>query len=391
MKVESMNFEDIRPCWLEINLDNLCHNIHIIKEHLNPNSEIMAVIKANAYNHDAITIAKKLQEIGVHRFCVSILSEGLELRNAGIEDPILLLNYVRDTEIKEAIVKDLEMTVYDMEQAKLINKIAGELGKKAKIHIKIDTGMSRIGFLPGTVAFGKIMEIISFENIECEGIYSHFATSDMVDLGNTRKQYQIFSTFVSSIEHALGKKIKKHISNSGAIMDYPEFDLDYVRSGIIMYGYPPSAQMRSKWDLKPLMTLKALVSNLKILPEGSGVSYGQTFVTKRITKVATIPLGYADGISRLLSNKFTVNIDGKKAPSIGNICMDQFMVDVTDNTEVKIGDEVVIFGSGEGDTSLPELAAIMGTIHYEIMCMLSRRIPRVIIDNGEVKDIINYV
>lgn len=386
-----MNFEDIRPCWLEIDLDNLCHNIHIIKEHLNPESEIMAVIKANAYNHDAITIAKKLQEIGVHRFSVSILSEGAELRNAGITDPILLLNYVRNTEIKEAIMHDLEMTVYDIEQAKLINQISGELNKKAKIHIKIDTGMSRIGFLPGTVAFRKIIDIINMENIECVGIYSHFATSDMVDLGNTRRQFEVFFTFVNSIEQSIGRKLKKHISNSGAVMDYPEYHLDYVRTGIIMYGYPPSESMRSKWDLKPLMTLKALVSNLKILPEGSGVSYGQTYVTRRITKVATIPLGYADGISRLLSNKFFVTINGKKAPSIGNICMDQFMVDATDNDSVKIGDEVVIFGSKEGDTTLPELANIMGTIHYEIMCMLSRRIPRVIIDHGEVSDIINYV
>lgn len=386
-----MNFEEIRPCWLEIDLDNLCHNIHIIKENLNPESEIMAVIKANAYNHDAVTIANKLQEIGVHRFSVSILSEGIELRNAGIKDPILLLNYVRNTEIKEAILNDLEMTVYDMEQARLINKISGELNTKAKIHIKIDTGMSRIGFLPGTVAFRKIVDIINMKNIECEGIYSHFATSDMIDLGNTRRQYQVFSTFVNSIEQTIGRKLKKHISNSGAIMDYPEFDLDYVRPGIIMYGYPPSLTMRSEWDLRPLMTLKALVSNLKILPEGSGVSYGQTYVTRRITKVATIPLGYADGISRLLSNKFSVTINGKKAPSIGNICMDQFMVDVTDIDNVKIGDEVVIFGSNDADTHLPELANTMGTIHYEIMCMLSRRIPRVIIDHEKVSKIINYV
>ncbi len=386
-----MNFEDIRPAWLEINLDNLCHNIHIIKEKLNSKSEIMAVIKANAYNHDAVSIARKLQSIGVHMFCVSILTEGLELRQSGINDSILLLNYVRDSEIKEAILNDLEMTVYDYNQALLMDEIARDLNKRAKIHIKIDTGMSRLGFLPGTVAFQKILDILNLKNIETMGIYSHFATADTDDKGNTRKQYEIFSTFVNSVEQASGKKLKKHISNSAAIMDYPEYDLDYVRPGIIMYGYPPSDDMKHHWDLKPLMTLKAIVSNIKILPEGSGISYEHSYVTQRITKVATIPLGYADGISRLFSNKIHVSIKGKPARSIGNICMDQFMVDATDIDDVKIGDEVVVFGNAENAMSLPEMADIMGTIHYEIMCMLSRRIPRVIIEDGKVSDIINYL
>ena len=174
-----MNFDEIRPCWLEINLDNLKHNIHTIKESVKPGSEIMAVIKANAYNHDAVTVARELNMLGVHRFCVSILSEGLELRKAGITDPILLLNYIRDSEIKGAIENDLDMTVYDYEQAKLIDECAAELKKKAKIHIKVDTGMSRIGFLPGTVAFERILKILDMENIICEGIFSHFATADV--------------------------------------------------------------------------------------------------------------------------------------------------------------------------------------------------------------------
>ncbi|MCI6609533.1 MAG: alanine racemase [Ezakiella sp.] len=387
-----MNFDEIRPCWLEINLDNLKHNIHIIQANVKPGSEIMAVVKANAYNHDAVTVVKELHLLGVRRFCVSILSEGLELRKAGIKDSILLLNYIRDSEIKEAILNDLAMTVYDYDQALLIDKCAGELGRQAKIHIKIDTGMSRIGFLPGTVAFERILRILSFENIVCEGIYSHFATADIPDdQGNTRKQYNIFDSFVNSLEAASNMKLKRHISNSGAILDYPEYDLDYVRPGIIMYGYLPDPSVPHKLDLKPLMTLKALISNLKVLPEGSGISYGHSFVTRRITKVATIPLGYADGISRLLSNKLNVTVNGEKARSIGMICMDQFMVDVTDIDDVSIGDEVVIFGHGRNDTDLTDMAKIMGTIHYEVMCMISRRIPRVYIKDGSICQIINYL
>lgn len=387
-----MNFEEIRPCWLEINLDNLKHNIHTIKQSLKPSSEIMAVIKANAYNHDAVTVARELIALGVHRFCVSILSEGMELRKAGITDPILMLNYVRDSEIREAIVNELDMTVYDYEQAKLIDKTAEEIGKKARIHIKLDTGMSRIGFLPGTVAFERILKILEMKNIVCDGIFSHFATADVPnDQGNTDKQFQIFDSFVNSIESASGKKLKRHISNSGAILDYPQYDLDYVRPGIIMYGYLPDPDVPHKMDLKPLMTLKALISNLKVLPEGSGISYGHSYVTRRITKVATIPLGYADGISRLLSNKLNVTINGEKAPSIGSICMDQFMVDVTDIDNVSIGDEVTIFGHEKNDTDLIDMAKIMGTIHYEVMCNISRRIPRVYKKNGSIIQIINYL
>ena len=367
-----MNFDEIRPCWLEINLDNLKHNIHTIKESVKPGSEIMAVIKANAYNHDAVTVARELNTLGVHRFCVSI--------------------YIRDSEIKGAIENNLDMTVYDYEQAKLIDECAAELNKKAKIHIKVDTGMSRIGFLPGTVAFERILKILEMKNIICEGIFSHFATADVPnDQGNTRKQYEIFDSFVNSIESASGKKLKRHISNSGAIIDYPEYDLDYVRPGIIMYGYLPDPDIPHKMDLRPLMTLKALISNLKVLPEGSGISYGHSYVTRRITKVATIPLGYADGISRLLSNKLMVTVNDMKAPSIGSICMDQFMVDVTDIDDVKIGDEVVIFGHGKNDTDLTDMAKMMGTIHYEVMCSISRRIPRVYIKDGEISQIINYL
>lgn len=252
--------------------------------------------------------------------------------------------------------------------------------------------MSRIGFLPGTVAFERILKILDMENISCEGIFSHFATADVPnDQGNTRKQYQIFDSFVNSIESASGKKIKRHISNSGAIIDYPEYDLDYIRPGIIMYGYLPDPDIPHKMDLRPLMTLKALISNLKVLPEGSGISYGHSYVTRRITKVATIPLGYADGISRLLSNKLMVTVKDMKAPSIGSICMDQFMVDVTDIDDVKIGDEVVIFGHDKNDTDLTDMAKMMGTIHYEVMCSISRRIPRVYIKDGEISQIINYL
>lgn len=386
-----MNFDEIRPCWLEINLDNLKHNIHIIKSNVNPNSEIMAVIKANAYNHGAITIAKELINLGVKRFAVSILSEGLELRENGIDEPILLLNYIRDSEIKEAIKHDLTMTVYDYEQAKLISKYARELNLIAKIHIKLDTGMSRIGFLPGEVALQRANEILSFNNINCEGIYTHFATADIDDRGQTKEQYNKFIDFTEKLEKLSGKRLLKHLSNSAAIMDYPEYAMDIIRPGIILYGYKPSETIKNNWDLKPLMTLKALVSNIKILPAGSGISYGHSYVTKRITKVATIPLGYADGISRLLSNHLEVFYNGQKLPSIGNICMDQFMVDATDVEGISIGDEITIIGNTKEEANLEKLAKTMGTIHYELLCMISRRIPRVYMKNDKVWSIINYV
>lgn len=384
--------KNARPVWTEINLDNLIHNLNEIKKTTSDKAEIMAVVKANAYGHGAVEVSRTLIEEGVTRLAVANLTEAIELRQAGIDKEILILGYTPKSQFKTLIEYNITQTIYDYEAALDLSREASLLEKQAKLHIKIDTGMNRLGFKTEEHTVDEIVSISCLPNIYLEGIFSHFAKADETDKTFAETQY---NEFISLIEKLKQKDLNVdiiHISNSAAIIDLPKYNLNLVRAGISLYGLYPSSEVRREHvKLKPVMTLKTQVSNMKRVPKGTGVSYGQVFTTKRESVIATIPIGYADGFSRMLSGNSLVTVSGKKLNVIGKICMDQSMVDATDVSDIYIDKEVIVFGEGENVNSAEDLAKDLGTISYEVVCMVSRRVPRAYKKNDKVVNIVDYL
>ncbi|AWK49650.1 alanine racemase [Clostridium beijerinckii] len=382
----------LRPVYAEIDLDAIAYNMKNIKS-LVKDKDVIAVVKADCYGHGSLDVVPTLLENGASRLAVAVLTEGIELRNNSIEAPLMILGYTPLYLGEELIKYDLEQTVYDLEYAKELSHIALSINRKAKIHIAIDTGMGRIGFLPNEKSIQHVSEICSLEGLDVLGIFTHFSTSDEEDKKYTTEQLKKFTDFTAKLS-SLGIEIPlKHVSNSGAIMDMPETYLDAVRAGIILYGYYPSDEVnKNNLSLKPALTLKASITRVQEMDEDMYISYGRTFKTERKSLIATLPIGYADGYSRLLAKDAKVIINGKFAPVVGRICMDQCMIDVTDIGDVKVGDEVILLGEqGNLKFNADDIAQIVGTINYEILCMLKYRIPRVYIKNGEVFNVRNYL
>lgn len=365
----------------EVNTAAIRHNYREIRKIVPKDTDIMAIIKADGYGHGAIEVANILQKEGANRFAVAIAKEGEELRESGITSPILILGYTPAADIEVLIKNDLTQTVCSYEMAEYISYEASKLGKTVNIHIKVDTGMGRIGFLSQPQSVEEIKKIAELPNINMEGIFTHFSTSDEEDTTYTKDQWSIFLGFLHELSE-VGIEIPLiHAANSAATLVHDYTHLNVIRPGIILYGYYPSKYLNGKRiNLLPAMTLKTQVVHVKELPEGHFIGYSRKYQTTHTTKIATIPIGYADGYSRRLSNKGRVLIRGKYAPVVGNICMDQFMVDVSEISNVSIGDEVVVFGT-QGENSIPveELAELMDTINYEVMCMIGKRVPRIYI------------
>ncbi|NLY84891.1 MAG: alanine racemase [Tissierellia bacterium] len=385
--------DETRPVWAEINLDNLAHNIREVRRLTSKEALVTAVVKANGYGHGSVEIAQTFLDNGADRLAVAVLTEAIELRKGGITAPILIMGYTPTSLFEKVVEYDIIQTIYSYQDAKVLSDIAVKLNKKALIHIKIDSGMGRIGLLPNDDSIEEILRISKLPNIYIEGIFTHFAMADYLDKSHAMTQFKKFTWVIEKLEEK-GLDIPiKHTSNSAAIIDLPEFNLNMVRAGIMIYGLKPSDEVKlDKVDLKPAMTLKARISHLKTVPKGTGISYGQIFVTERESKIATLPIGYADGFTRLLTEKAEVYVNGKRAKIVGKICMDQCMIDVTDIEDVKIGDEVVLFGYGkEGYPHIDEVAEKLGTINYEIACMVGRRVPRVYISKGEIVKIVDYL
>ena len=381
-----------RPAWSEINLDAFVENFKKIKAMVRPGTMVTGVIKADAYGHGAIEIGKVLQEEGVDRFAVATFSEALQLRKVFKKIPILILGYTPTYAADEVIENNIIQTMYNVDEAGIFSDRAVKLEKKLKLHIKIDTGMSRLGFQANADSVEKIIQISKMPNIEIEGMFTHFAVADEADKEYTYNQYEKYKFMVDSLK-AQGLEIPvKHVSNSAAIMDLPEMNMDMVRAGIILYGlYPSDDVIKERIDLKQVMSLKAEVSHVKELEAGTGVSYGLKYVTPGKRKIATVPIGYADGYTRMLSGKAEVLVKGVKVPVVGRICMDQCLIDVT-GIDVKIGDEVILFGSdGTNTISIDELALKLGTINYEITCMISKRIPREYTRGGNKVKTVDYL
>lgn len=382
----------LRPAWAEIDLDAIAYNTRNIKQ-LIGHKDLIAVVKANCYGHGVIDIIPTLLENGVSRFAVAMISEALEIRENNITAPVMILGFTPLYLGEELINNDIEQTVYDLDYARELSKIALSLNKKAKIHIAMDTGMGRIGFLPNEKSIDDITEIYSLEGIDVVGIFTHFSTSDEKDKEYSHQQFTKMMSVIDELEKRGIDIPLKHVANSGAIIDLPNTYLDAVRAGIILYGYYPSDEVnKSNLALKPALTLKATITNVKTLEKDMYISYGRTFKTSDKTVVATIPVGYADGYIRKLGENGKVIIKDQFAPIIGRICMDQFMIDVTNIPDVKIGDEVILLGEKNNlKYNADDIAEKLGTINYEVTCMLKSRLPRVYIKNKHIINVKNHI
>lgn len=369
----------------EINLDAIGNNIREIKSIIKQDTQLLAVVKADAYGHGAEEVSKVCLYNGADQLAVATCDEGVQIRQWSIQVPILILGNTVEGQLETVINYGLTQAIFRYETAKLMSDIAAKLGKTALVHIKIDTGMSRIGFLPTDESIAEIERIFALPNLKVTGIFTHFATADEKDKTFTNVQYKRFRYVTDTLNNKGYKDFIRHCANSGAILDMPDLQLDMVRAGIIIYGMYPSSEVTHPINLIPAMSLKSQISYVKYLEENVSVGYGRTYFTTHRTKVATVPIGYADGYSRAFSNKARVIVNGQYAPVIGNVCMDQMMIDVSDIADVKDGDSVIIMGSdGKNTVSAEELASISNTINYEIVCNVGKRVPRVYIKNGEI-------
>ncbi|MBR4904956.1 MAG: alanine racemase [Selenomonadaceae bacterium] len=363
----------LRDVYAEINLDAIRHNLTEIRRHINPASKLCAVVKADAYGHGAVEVSKIAVECGADFLAVATVEEGLELRRAGFDLPILILSLIPLRAAEVVVENNLTATVADFETAEKISVAAVKFDKPAKVHLKIETGMGRIGIAP-EYAVELAVKISKLPSIELEGMFSHFADADSADRTFTNKQIKIFSDVAEKIR-AAGVEIKiLHLAESAAILDIPDAHFNMVRAGIITYGLYPSDDVRKTIQLRPAMKLVARVAFLKKVAAGVSIGYGREFVAERDSIIATLPIGYADGYIRAYKN-FHVEIRGQLAPIAGRVCMDQTMIDVTDIDDVKVGDEVILFGSDL--ISIDDAAKHLHTINYEITCLVSARVERI--------------
>ena len=389
----TMNLSKLsRPVWSEINLDNLAHNIREVRRITKEGVIVTAVVKADAYGHGAVEIGKVLLENGADRFAVASLSEAIQLRKSYTDVDILILGYTPCDAFEEVLNYDITQTIYTFAQAKELNDIAVRKGKIQKIHIKLDTGMSRLGMQISDDTISEIIKIKNLSNLDMEGIFTHFAVADEIDKEFTYRQVEKFNYIIRGLEEKGIDIPIKHVSNSASIIDLPEFNYNMVRAGIMLYGLYPSNEVdKMRVNLKEVMSLKARLSHVKDVQGGTGVSYGLKYQTKTSETIGTVPIGYADGFTRMYSFSAKGIVNGEKRPIVGRICMDQCMINITD-LNAKEGDEVILFGEKEGvSISIDEVASYIGTINYEVVCMINKRVPRVYTSQGMIVKIRDYV
>ncbi|MCC5909130.1 MAG: alanine racemase [Clostridiaceae bacterium] len=381
-----------RPTWLEIDLDKLSNNYREIRRIVKHGTDIMAILKADAYQHGAILIAKTLMENGVNKFAVANLSEAIHLRKTFDTIDILVLGYTPDHLAEDVINYGITQTIYEGEQAQLFSDIAKQNNKEIKVHLKIETGMNRLGFTPKPASIDILEKICSLPNMFVEGIFSHFASADEADKTFTYQQVEKFNYVCNQLEKRGINIPIKHIANSAAILDLPDMNFNMVRPGIILYGvYPGESTNNAIIKLKPVMSLRTEISYVKEIQEGEKIGYGLTYECHNKRKIATLPLGYADGFSRLLTGKGEVIAAGTKAPIVGGLCMDQCMIDVT-GLDVKRGDIVTLIGSdGKENITIEEVAEKASTIPAGVMVMMNKRIPRVYFKNNRIFNVTDYM
>ena len=372
--------------YVTVDLDAIAYNFESMRKNIREGTQIIAVIKADAYGHGAVTVGRFLETFPyIWGFATATAEEALELRDAGIQKPILVLGFVIEDHYEELIDREVRMPVFDLETAEKIADYAEQLHKKAKIHIALDTGMNRIGFKDTQKSAAVICKISQMESLQIEGMFTHFARADETDKIYADRQFRRYMDFHRQLQD-WGVSIPVcHCSNSAGIIDMPYANLDVVRAGITIYGiYPSNEVQKEKVPLKPVMSWKSGVAFVKEVEAGEQISYGGTFVTPKKMKIATIPTGYADGYPRMLSGKASVLIHGKRAQILGRVCMDQFMADVTDIPDVSRGDEVTLLGRDqEEEITVEELSDLCGRFPYEFVCCVSKRVPRVYLGGGK--------
>ena len=368
-----------------VDLDAIRQNMEAMKANIAKGTMICGVVKSDGYGHGSVPVAKAVEDL-VWGYAVAAVEEGWVLRDHHITKPILVLGYVPEEEFESLVEQEIRYTVSEWKEVEILSKIAQKLGKNAYVHIKMDTGMGRIGLRSAEEILTLAQKIENLPNIVIEGIFTHMATADMADKTKAKEQIQMFKEMLQLLENNGIYIPIRHCSNSAGIIDLKEANIDMVRAGIALYGLYPSAEVnKENVCLTPALELKSIVSYLKTVPKGSPIGYGATFVTQKETKVATVLIGYGDGYPRALSNKGYALVRGKKAPIIGRICMDQFMMDVSDIPEIQQGDTVTLIGKDQNEQiTVEELAELAGTFNYEFVCDLGKRIPRVYISGGKI-------
>ena len=385
----------VKRTWAEISLNAIEHNYNVIRNKVADGTKVCCVIKADGYGHGAVELSQIYEKLGADFFAVSNIDEGIEIRKGGSKLPIVILGYTPVSEAKNLAAYNISQAVFSLEYAKELSEKCVEEDCICKMHIKVDSGMSRIGFMcqefpRDEYSVEEICEACCLPNLEVEGLFTHFCVSDEDAEGRefTNKQYENFIHVRDSLKKRGVDISVVHCSNSGAIEDYPETCCDMVRAGIILYGLAPSSKLADRLDLVPAMTLKTVVAFVKEVQKGATISYGRTFTADRKMKIATVPIGYADGFIRQNAKDGYMMVNGKKAKIVGRICMDQTMLDVTDIEDVKTGDEVVVFGTGEnGEPTADSLAENTGTINYETVCLVGKRVPRIYIKDGKIENV----
>ena len=363
--------------WAEIDLDAIASNVRAFKQHVGERVEVFAVVKANAYGHGAVPVARAALEAGATRLAVHRAIEGVELRRAGVTAPILVMGYTPPSGAETIVRYDLTPSLITREFAEAVSAEAMRVGKLVPLHVKVDTGMSRYGLMPEEVV-DYVCGLAALPGVRLEGLFTHFATADSANQTHVRRQLATFLDVVRAVKDAGIRIPMRHAANSAATMTLPESHLDAVRVGIAMYGLGPSDEWPPVFEIRPALALKSRVSRVRVLPPGSGISYGRTFITERETPVALVPVGYGDGYHRVLSNKGYVLIRGKPAPIRGRVCMDQFVADITGIEGVQQDDEVVLVGrQGAAEIRAEEVARRAGTINYEVTTSLLPRVVRV--------------
>ena len=388
----------LKRTWAEVSLDNLEHNYRAIKNHIPEGCRFLGVMKADAYGHGAVPLSHALCELGAEYLAVSNLEEAIQLRRGGVRAPMLILGYTPASFADTMVFMDITQEVHSLEYAKELDTALAGTNYILNVHLKLDTGMTRIGFFAydHERTLPELLEVCGLPHLHVEGVFTHFCVADSKapeDEAFTRTQYARFTAMLDALAaHGIRPELR-HCASSGATILYPELALDMVRPGIATYGHAPSEDAEGILDLRPLMTVRTTVAQLREIPAGTSISYGRTYTAERDMRVAVLPIGYADGLLRGLSGKVSFRIRGKMARSVGRICMDMCMVDVSEIPGIRVGDEAALFGYDTDGTLLPceRIAQQAGTISYEILCDISKRIPRIYMQDGREQEILQYI
>ena len=387
----SVNKPGYNRIYARINMDNLRANILKMKSMIKPDMKVLAVVKADAYGHGAVGVSQRIRDLADY-FGVATIDEAVELRLAGITEPIMIIGYTDSEDFLKLIDYDITQAVYDVSECERLSQVAVAAGTKIKVHIKVDTGMGRIGFPWDETGVEQALKLKNMPGLEIEGIFTHYAKADETDKTYSYMQKERFLSFIQGMEDGGVTFAIKHIDNSAGTMEIDDDEFDMVRLGIVTYGLYPSEEVDKSIEIKPVMSLISHVSHVKTVQAGTAISYGGTYVADSDRRIATVTVGYADGYPRAQSNLGRVIVRGEYAPIVGRVCMDQLMIDVTDIPEVSVKDEVILIGgTGDNYISVEEVAQYANSFNYELVCHIGRRVPHVYNENGADTVCVNYL